>query len=135
MLDRTGVPLEPFYMYGALVPSTGTLGLLKQGLEQPGQVSSKRRRGGARGALLTTCLARARRSPNWPAPLSNLPPAPSVHVWAQECVASGDAVLEFYGIHSSYGFYVGVLAAYLAVLHLLTFLGLWRGSRRLNTSR
>jgi hypothetical protein len=44
-------------------------------------------------------------------------------------------VLAYYGVTASYGFYVGVLVAYLAVVHCITYLALWRGSRRLTARR
>ena len=46
------------------------------------------------------------------------------------CVASGDAVLDYYGLHMPYGATVGVLCAYLAVLHVLTFAALDNAARR-----
>jgi ATP-binding cassette subfamily G (WHITE) protein 2 len=47
------------------------------------------------------------------------------------CIASGNAVLDFYGVSHTYGFYVGILFAYWAVVHLLTYAGLHRQSARL----
>ena len=46
------------------------------------------------------------------------------------CVASGDAVLDYYGLAMPYGGTVGVLIAYLAVLHVLTFAALDNAARR-----
>lgn len=41
-----------------------------------------------------------------------------------DCIADANVVLDYYGVSPNFGMYVGVLVAYLAVLHILTYTAL-----------
>ncbi len=51
------------------------------------------------------------------------------------CIVSGDAVLRYYDLTYPYGLSVGVLVAYLLVVHLITYVALYRGARKLTAKK